>query len=101
MSIKSCFNNYSEATIAAIEFVIGEYGDEPWFNGMLRKLMTDMHLKLCSETFRRPLIFYHHYKGDEVVITGYSGYHYLITEMERFHALKNWCRHSMKWLLTL
>ena len=90
MLIRTCFNRYTEATLAAIELVIQRYGDEPWFNGMLRKLMTDMHLKLCSETFHPPLIFHHYYKdGKNLFITEYSGYHYLITEMERFHTLKH------------
>ena len=97
MVIRTCFNQYTEATLAAIELVIQRYGDEPWFNGMLRKLMTDMHLKLCSDTFSPPLIFYHYY--DDVgglVITEYSGFHYLISEMERFVTLKG--IHPIGWI---
>ena len=98
MLIRTCFNQYTEATLAAIELVIQRYGAESWFNGVLRKLMTDMHLKLCSETFSPPLIFHHYYDDDEkrLVITEYSGYHYLITEMERFHTLKNF--HPISWI---
>ena len=100
METITCFNKYTEATLAAIELVIQRYSDEPWFNGLLRKLMTEMYLKLCSETFHPPLIFYHHYeKGKGLVISKYSGYHYLIREMERFHTLKTF--NPIGWIVAL
>ena len=85
MSKITCFNKYIEATIAALELVIQRYGHEPWFNGILRKLMSSLHIKPCHETFSRPLIFHHEEREDGTVnITNYFGYHYLITEMEKY-----------------
>lgn len=85
MSKITCFNKYIEATIAALEFVNQRYGHEPWFNGILRKLMSSLHIKHSTETFSRPLIFHHDEREDGTVnITKYFGYHYLITEMEKY-----------------
>ena len=83
MLIKSCFYQYSNATIVALEYIIKKYGHELWFNACLRKLMSDLHAKSSTITFKKPLVIYH----DNNRILGYRGYHYLISEMDKFYLL--------------
>ena len=85
MIIKSCFTEHSLATISALEYVIHKYGNCSWFNGNLKKIMLDMHIIPKHESFRKPLIIFH----DNGQMLGYSGYHYIIHEIERRNRLFN------------
>jgi len=97
MIIKHYFNQYSTATLAAIEYVIKKYGHNEWFNGVLRKLMLNLHVMTNNKTFKKPLIFF--YKNKLVI--GYEGYHYLIFQMEKYSKLYNMNLHWFKFLVWL
>ena len=83
----TCFNKYTEATIAAIDLVIQRYAYEPWFNGLLRKLMGELHVKQCDESFNGPLIIIHDQNNGRIL--NYYGYHYLIEVMEIYNKYRS------------
>ena len=85
MIIKSCFNEHAQATVSALDFVIYKYGNCSWFNSNLRKIMLDMHIIPKHESFKKPLIIFH----ENGHMLGYSGYHYILHEIERCHQLFN------------
>lgn len=84
MIIENIYVTHAQATLAAIEYVCDKFGQYSWFNGRLRKAMSELHIKPNAITFRAPLIIYTHWDQQRILYE-YEGYHYLIEEMEKYY----------------
>ena len=85
------FNNVDVACVAAIEYVIREYGDQQWFNAALNKVITDIYSKnkkedICHTPF---IIIKREYSKDNRVLLRYKGYHYIIYQIEKYNSMYN------------
>lgn len=83
------FMDAQTATMAAVEYVCDKFKFYPWFNHQLKILLSKLHLISNLESFHPPLIIYTIKNDSGKDDLEYDGYHFLISEMEKFKIFDN------------
>ena len=94
--IKNVYTEFRTATIAAVEYVCYKFKHYPWFNHQLKRHLSELHTNHSLRTFHPPLIIYA-YRNENDEQLAYSGYHFLISEMEKYERIFA----VSKWFTTL
>ena len=84
------FYDVDKACVAAIEYVIFEYGEKFWFNAALNKVVTDTVVKSHDEICTIPFtIIKKENKETKEIQLSYKGYHYIIHQIRKYDNIKN------------